>query len=78
MAAAAAGADVLLNSDLKHHPASDALEVAGPALCDIAHFAGEWPWLPVAAAALREDLGGAVEVVVSGLRTDPWSHAVGQ
>ena len=77
-AASAAGADVLLTSDLKHHPASDALEVDGPALCDVAHFATEWPWLPVAAAALRDDLGGEVEVGVSGLRTDPWSLAVGQ
>ncbi|RBY79363.1 Nif3-like dinuclear metal center hexameric protein [Blastococcus sp. TF02-09] len=76
-AAAAAGADVLLTSDLKHHPASDALEVAGPALCDVAHFASEWPWLPVAAAALRDDLAGAVEVAVSRRRTDPWSLSVG-
>jgi dinuclear metal center YbgI/SA1388 family protein len=77
-AAAAAGADVLLTSDLKHHPASDALEVDGPALCDVAHFAGEWPWLPVAATALRGDLGGSVEVAVSHRRTDPWTLAVGQ
>ncbi|WP_051515448.1 Nif3-like dinuclear metal center hexameric protein [Candidatus Blastococcus massiliensis] len=76
-AAAAAGADVLLTSDLKHHPASDALEVEGPALCDVAHFASEWPWLPVAAEALRADLGGAVEVAVSRLRTDPWTRSVG-
>ncbi len=77
-AAAAAGADVLLTSDLKHHPVSDAGEVPGPALCDVAHFASEWPWLPVAADALRGDLGGAVEVAVSGRRTDPWSLAVGR
>ena len=32
-AAAAAGADVLLTSDLKHHPVSEAAEIAGPALC---------------------------------------------
>ena len=76
-AASAAGADVLLTSDLKHHPASDALEVDGPALCDVAHYASEWPWLPVAAQALREDLGSGVEVVVSRLRTDPWRLAVG-
>ncbi len=77
-AAAAAGADVLLTSDLKHHPTSDALEVDGPALCDVAHFASEWPWLPVAAAALAGDLAGAVDVTVSERRTDPWSLAVGQ
>ena len=73
-AAAAAGADVLLTSDLKHHPVSDALEVPGPALCDVAHYASEWPWLPVAADVLRADLDGGVEVAVSTRRTDPWSH----
>ncbi|MGY2084364.1 Nif3-like dinuclear metal center hexameric protein [Blastococcus sp. SYSU DS0539] len=72
-AAAAAGADVLVTSDLKHHPVSDALEVPGPALVDVAHYASEWPWLPVAADALRRDLGGRVEVAVSTVRTDPWS-----
>ncbi|SFF12837.1 dinuclear metal center protein, YbgI/SA1388 family [Blastococcus tunisiensis] len=77
-AAAAAGADVLLTSDLKHHPVSDAGEVAGPALCDVAHYASEWPWLPVAAEHLRGDLAGQVEVSVSRLRTDPWTwHAAG-
>jgi dinuclear metal center YbgI/SA1388 family protein len=77
-AAAAAGADVLLTSDLKHHPASDAGEVAGPALCDVAHFASEWPWLPVAAGVLERDLPGQVEVAVSRRRTDPWTAHVGQ
>jgi dinuclear metal center YbgI/SA1388 family protein len=77
-AAAAAGADVFLTSDLKHHPVSDAGEVDGPALVDVAHYASEWPWLPVAAGRLAEDLGGRVEVAVSSCRTDPWTHHVGQ
>jgi putative NIF3 family GTP cyclohydrolase 1 type 2 len=77
-AAAAAGADVLLTSDLKHHPVSDAAEVAGPALVDVAHYASEWPWLPVAARRLAGDLAGQVEVAVSRVRTDPWTHSVGQ
>ncbi|RBY94858.1 Nif3-like dinuclear metal center hexameric protein [Blastococcus sp. TBT05-19] len=77
-AAAAAGADVLLTSDLKHHPVSEALEAPGPALVDVAHFASEWPWLPVAAEVLRADLGGRVEVVVSTRRTDPWTCRAGQ
>ena len=55
---------------------SDAGEVDGPALCDVAHFASEWPWLPVAADVLADDLSGRVEVAVSRLRTDPWTHAV--
>jgi dinuclear metal center YbgI/SA1388 family protein len=77
-AAAAAGADVLLTSDVKHHPASDAGETPGPALCDVAHFASEWPWLPHAAEVLRADLPGRVEVSVSARRTDPWTHRAGQ
>jgi dinuclear metal center YbgI/SA1388 family protein len=77
-AAAAAGADVFLTSDLKHHPVSDAGEVPGPALCDVAHFASEWPWLPVAADALAADLAGRVDVAVSRRRTDPWTHRAGR
>jgi dinuclear metal center YbgI/SA1388 family protein len=76
-AATAAGADVLLTSDVKHHPASDAGEQPGPALCDVAHFASEWPWLPHAAEVLRADLSGRVEVSVSARRTDPWTHRAG-
>ncbi|MCZ2824671.1 MULTISPECIES: Nif3-like dinuclear metal center hexameric protein [unclassified Modestobacter] len=75
-AAADAGADVFLTSDVKHHPAVDAAEVPGPALCDVAHYASEWPWLPVAADLLHLDLGGQVQVTVSGRRTDPWTFRV--
>ena len=77
-AAVSAGADVLLTSDLKHHAASEVAESSGPALCDVAHFASEWPWLPVAADVLRRDLSGRVEVAVSRRRTDPWTWQVGQ
>jgi dinuclear metal center YbgI/SA1388 family protein len=74
--AAAAGADVLLTSDLRHHPVSEAREVPGPALCDVAHFASEWPWVPVVADVLATDLSGRVEAVASRRRTDPWTvHA---
>ncbi|HST99901.1 MAG TPA: Nif3-like dinuclear metal center hexameric protein [Geodermatophilus sp.] len=76
-AAAAAGADVLLTSDLRHHPVSEAQEVRGPALCDVAHFASEWPWLPVAADVLARDLSGRVDVAVSRRRTDPWTTHAG-
>ncbi|MDP9430970.1 MAG: Nif3-like dinuclear metal center hexameric protein [Actinomycetota bacterium] len=76
-AAAAAGADVLLTSDLRHHPVSEAQEGGGPAVCDVAHFASEWPWLPLAADALRRDLSGRVEVAVSRGRTDPWTWRAG-
>jgi dinuclear metal center YbgI/SA1388 family protein len=76
-AAAAAGADVLLTSDLRHHPVSEAQEVRGPAVCDVAHFASEWPWLPVAADVLARDLSGRVDVAVSRRRTDPWTTHAG-
>ena len=76
-AAAAAGADVFLTSDLKHHAVSDARESTGLALCDVGHFATEWPWLPVAADVLHRDLSGRVEVAVSRRRTDPWTWHVG-
>jgi putative NIF3 family GTP cyclohydrolase 1 type 2 len=73
-----AGADVFLTSDLKHHAVSEWQQSAGPAACDVAHFATEWPWLPVAADVLRRDLSGGVEVAVSRRRTDPWTWHVGQ
>ena len=48
-AARAAGADVVVTSDLKHHRAGEFLEDGGPALVDVAHWAAEWTWLPVVA-----------------------------
>jgi putative NIF3 family GTP cyclohydrolase 1 type 2 len=76
-AAAAAGADALLTADLRHHPASDAINDTGLALLDAAHWATEWPWLEQAATLLRQDLleahGTTVETFVSALVTDPWT-----
>ncbi len=77
-AAASAGADVLLTSDLRHHPVSESQEQPGPAVCDVAHFASEWPWVPVAADVLAADLSGRVTAAASRHRTDPWTvHAGG-
>ncbi|WP_022899520.1 Nif3-like dinuclear metal center hexameric protein [Humibacter albus] len=74
-------ADVYITSDLRHHPASEALEqslvAGGPALIDISHWAAEWLWLDVAAEQLRSALSD-VEFVVSDLRTDPWDFVVVQ
>jgi putative NIF3 family GTP cyclohydrolase 1 type 2 len=70
------GADVVVTSDLRHHVANDHLAAGGPALVDVAHFASEWPWLPVAARLLATDLaarGVAIETRVSTLVTDPWT-----
>ncbi len=44
-AARAAGADVFVTADLRHHPVSDALQAGGPWLVDVPHWASEWPWL---------------------------------
>ena len=70
----ASGADVYVTADLRHHPASEALEAGGPALVDAGHFATEWPWLADAQAGLVAGLGpDSVETRVSTLCTDPWT-----
>jgi dinuclear metal center YbgI/SA1388 family protein len=83
-AAAAAGADVYVTADLRHHVVSEAGEDGGPALVDAGHFATEWPWLVAAERLLREGLAAAfgadaaatVSTTVSAQVTDPWSlHA---
>lgn len=75
------GADVYVTSDLRHHPASAAVELArlgrGPALVDTSHWASEWLWLAEAAAELRPLLPEA-EIVVSDVRTDPWDFVIVQ
>ena len=73
---AARAADVYVTADLRHHRAQDHLVDGGCALIDVAHWASEWPWLPVAAAALGDDLGAlgaTVELHVSTIVTDPWT-----
>lgn len=74
-------ADVYITADLRHHPASEALEAHrlgdGPALIDVSHWASEWLWLSVAADQLRDALPEA-SVTVSQIRTDPWDFAIVQ
>ena len=75
-AARAAGVDVYLTADLRHHPASESREYGDPVLVDVAHWSSEWPWLGEAAALLRQRLAAArdtVETRVSQIITDPWS-----
>lgn len=73
-------ADVYITSDLRHHPAQEALEqslvTGGPALIDVAHWASESLWLEEAARLLRKKLPG-VETRVSEINTDPWRLRVG-
>jgi putative NIF3 family GTP cyclohydrolase 1 type 2 len=74
--ARAAGADVYLTADLKHHHAVEAVSerTGNPmALVDAAHWATEAPWLDAVAAALGERFGTTVEVRVSRQVTDPWT-----
>ncbi|MDQ1721674.1 MAG: hypothetical protein QOI26_1408, partial [Pseudonocardiales bacterium] len=78
------GADAYLTTDLKHHGTVEAVTErqdgagnsdAEMALVDAAHWATEWPWLPVAADLLRQQFDG-VQIGVSALVTDPWTlHA---
>ena len=75
-AARAAGVEVFLTADLKHHVALDHIAAGGPALLDVAHWASEWPWLAHAAALLVSDLaagGVTVDTQVSDIVTDPWT-----
>ncbi|GAB4086192.1 Nif3-like dinuclear metal center hexameric protein [Myceligenerans cantabricum] len=85
----AAGVDVYVTSDLRHHPASELRERAAfeaaarptgqgtPFLVDTAHFASEWPWLTYAAEDLAAGLAAVglpgVEARVSDVVTDPWT-----
>ena len=76
----AARVDAYVTADLRHHPASEAREAGAPALVDVAHWASEWPWLPVAAERLTAVLGRSgitVETRVSRTPTDPWTLHVG-
>ena len=58
-AAADAGADVYVTSDLRHHVVAEFVAVDGnPAVVEVAHWAGEWPWLARAAGMLDAEFGG--------------------
>ena len=72
-AVCSAGVDAYVTSDLRHHPVSEHLAAGGPALVDVAHWAGEWPWCAQAASVIVDVLAGTVDVSVSHRRTDPWT-----
>jgi dinuclear metal center YbgI/SA1388 family protein len=75
--ARAAGADVYLTADLKHHATVEAVTEHGPdamALVDAAHWATEAPWLALLARQLGERFAATgLKVTVSEHRTDPWT-----
>ncbi len=73
-AATAAGVDAYLTSDLSHHVVAEHVaDPARPAVLEVAHWAGEWPWLPRAARVITDATGGTVTVTVSTRCTDPWT-----
>jgi len=73
--AVAAGVDVYVTADLRHHRALEHRQEDGCALIDVSHWASEWPWCAQAADLLSTHLPGA-SVMTSSLVTDPWSWHV--
>jgi dinuclear metal center YbgI/SA1388 family protein len=70
-----AGVDAYVTSDLRHHPATEAIAwESAPVLIDIAHWAAEWPWLPVLSELIGAEYDD-VERHVSRRRTDAWIAA---
>ena len=75
--ALAAGADVLVTGDVRHHVALDALEL-GLALVDAGHHATESAAMPAFAARITEAAAAAglmARVVLSDVTTAPWETA---
>src|SRR5271166_2606225 len=70
---AAAGVDVYVTADLRHHPADEHRRVSDVALVDVAHWASEFPWCAQAAGVLTRHFGPSLPVRVSTIRTDPWN-----
>lgn len=70
-AAAALGADVIVTSDLRHHPVDEHLAAGGPAVIDTSHWASEYPWTSQAAEIVARATGATVRVLP--VRTDPWT-----
>jgi dinuclear metal center YbgI/SA1388 family protein len=70
---AAAGVDVYVTADLRHHPADEHRRVSDVALVDVAHWASEFPWCAQAAGVLTRHFGPSLPVRVSTTRTDPWN-----
>ena len=71
-------ADVYITSDLRHHPALDAISTPreqGPlALIDVSHWAAESLWVTSALSKLSTLSG--IDVVASATVTDPWTQEV--
>jgi dinuclear metal center YbgI/SA1388 family protein len=66
-------ADVYVTSDLRHHLSIEFLELNGPALVQVSHWAAESTWLPVVQGKVARALGDTVETRVSSICTDAWT-----
>ncbi len=84
----AAGADVYVTADLRHHPVLEEREQSRggrPFLIDAGHWASEWLWLAGLERALAGAFGGVagpagstrLETHISTLRTEPWTFVLG-
>lgn len=76
-AAARAGVDAYITSDLRHHPTLEHVEAAAdatavPALVDVSHAASESLWLPLVKDVLTS-AAPDVGVAVSTRSSDPWT-----
>lgn len=72
----AAGVDVFVTSDLRHHPVTDFISDHDTALVDIPHAAGESLWLATWADQLvadAADRGWTLDTSVNRRNTDPWT-----
>lgn len=69
-------ADVIVTSDIRHHPAADHLLAGRSAIIDIPHAAGESLWLAPLARELEEAFPG-VTTVLDPVGCDPWSGVIG-
>ena len=69
-------ADVIVTSDIRHHPAAEYLLTGRAAIVDIPHATGESLWLAPLASELASEFPG-VSTVVDAIGCDPWSGVIG-
>ena len=82
----AAGVDVYVTADLRHHPVLEERETARtgrPYVVDAGHWASEYVWLASVERRLHEVVdmnrqgSSTLDTYVSTLRTEPWTFVVG-
>lgn len=63
--------DVLVSSDMRHHPVDEHIRAGGCAIIDTAHWASEHPWTAQASEIVARDAG--TDTLIIPTRTDPWT-----